>query len=58
MGQLTQFGAFSEDLPLGSRASHHHWHVSADEMALILEGTSVLTENGIQTVLQPGDAAC
>ncbi|WP_299687918.1 cupin domain-containing protein [uncultured Tateyamaria sp.] len=53
---LTQFGAFIEELPPGSRSSFSHWHATEDEMVLILDGT--LTENGVETILSPGDAAC
>ena len=56
--QLTQFGAFIEELPPGSRSSHSHWHTTEDEMVLILAGSATLVENGVETVLHPGDAAC
>ncbi|WP_299623182.1 cupin domain-containing protein [uncultured Tateyamaria sp.] len=55
---LTQFGAFIEELPPGSRSSHTHWHKTEDEMVLILTGRIVLTEDGVETTLGPGDAAC
>lgn len=57
-GGLTQFGAFIEELPPGSRSSHSHWHATEDEMVLILDGTLTLTEGGTDTILGPGDAAC
>lgn len=57
-GQLTQFGAFIEELPPGSHSSHAHWHATEDEMILILSGEVVASENGVQTVLAAGDAAC
>jgi len=56
--RLTQFGAFIEELPPGSRSSHSHWHTTEDEMVLILAGSTTLVENGVETVLHPGDAAC
>ena len=56
--QLTQFGAFIKELPPGSRSSHSHWHTTEDEMVLILAGSATLVENGVETVLHPGDAAC
>jgi uncharacterized cupin superfamily protein len=31
-GGLTQFGAFLEELPPGSRSGHRHWHEAEDEM--------------------------
>lgn len=55
---LSQFGAFIEELPPGSKSSHNHWHQAEDEMVLILSGTIVLVEDGVETTLQPGDAAC
>lgn len=55
---LTQFGAFIEELPPGSSSSHAHYHTTEDEMILILSGTATVTENGTETVLEPGDAAC
>ena len=57
-GHLTQFGALIEELPPGSRSSHPHWHQEEDEMVLLLSGTLILIENGSETELQPGDAAC
>ena len=56
--KLTQFGAFIEELPPGSRSSHAHWHAREDEMVLILSGAVTLRENGVETVLTQGDAAC
>lgn len=55
---LTQFGAFVEELPPGSRSSHSHWHATEDEMVLILSGEVTLIEGTSQTTLSPGDAAC
>lgn len=57
-GGLTQFGMFIEELPSGSRSSHAHWHATEDEMVLILSGTATLHEDGRQTELHAGDAAC
>jgi uncharacterized cupin superfamily protein len=56
-GGLTQFGAFIELLPPGSRSSFRHWHEAEDEMILMLEGEMVLIEDREQ-VLVAGDAAC
>lgn len=56
-GGLTQFGAFIEILPPGSRSSFRHWHAAEDEMVLILSGTVVLVEEQ-ETLLHPGDVAC
>ncbi|MGJ8617245.1 MAG: cupin domain-containing protein [Sulfitobacter sp.] len=57
-GGLTQFGAFIEELPPGSHSSYAHWHRSEDEMMLVLSGEVVAIENGVDTLLTPGDAAC
>ncbi len=56
-GGLTQFGAFIEILPPGSRSSIKHWHSAEDEMAYVLEGEVTLVEGETETVLRPGDAA-
>ncbi len=55
---LTQFGAFIEELPPGSHSSHAHWHASEDEMILVLSGEVTVSENGVETLLTAGDAAC
>jgi Cupin domain len=56
-GGLTQFGAFIEVLPPGSRSSIRHWHSAEDEMVFVLEGEITLHEGSIETVLRPDDAA-
>jgi uncharacterized cupin superfamily protein len=56
-GGLTQFGAFVEILPPGSRSSIKHWHSNEDEMVYVLEGEITLIEGGTETLLRPGDAA-
>lgn len=56
-GGLTQFGAFVEELPPGSRSGRRHWHETEDEMIYVLSGEVVLVEED-ETVLRPGDAAC
>ena len=55
-GGLTQFGAFVEELPPGSRSGHRHWHANEDEMILMLAGEVVLIEDS-ETLLRAGDAA-
>ncbi|WP_043699767.1 cupin domain-containing protein [Yoonia vestfoldensis] len=57
-GGLTQFGAFTETLPPGSRSSLRHWHQQEDEMIFMLAGEVVVHEGPDQTKLLPGDAAC
>jgi len=56
-GGLTQFGAFIETLPPGSRSSIKHWHSAEDEMVYMLAGEVTLVEGDAETVLRPGDAA-
>ena len=56
-GQLTQFGAFIEHLPPGSRSGFRHWHQAEDEMVYVLTGEVVLVEDS-ETVLHSGEAAC
>ncbi len=56
-GGLTQFGAFVEILPPGSRSSIKHWHSGEDEMVYVLEGEVTLTEGETEFLLRPGDAA-
>jgi uncharacterized cupin superfamily protein len=56
-GGLTQFGAFVEELPPGSRSGHRHWHQAEDEMVYILNGHGILVEE-TETPLHPHDIAC
>lgn len=56
-GGLTQFGAFVEILPPGSRSSIRHWHSDEDEMVYVLEGTVTLHEGDGTATLGAGDAA-
>jgi uncharacterized cupin superfamily protein len=55
-GGLSQFGAFIEELPPGSRSSFRHWHANEDEMIYLLSGAAMLIEDA-ETTLVPGDAA-
>jgi uncharacterized cupin superfamily protein len=55
-GGLTQYGAFIEVLPPGSRSSFRHWHETEDEMVYVLSGEVVLIEDS-ETVLRAGDCA-
>ncbi len=54
---LTQFGAFVEILPPGSKSSIKHWHSEEDEMVYVLEGEVLLHEGDSRTPLRPGEAA-
>lgn len=55
-GGLTQFGAFIEILPAGSKSSFRHWHETEDEMICLLSGEVVLVEDS-ETILRAGDVA-
>jgi uncharacterized cupin superfamily protein len=55
-GGLTQFGAFIEILPPGTRSSFRHWHAAEDEMVVILSGEVVLVEDH-EDLLRAGDVA-
>ncbi|WP_106744861.1 cupin domain-containing protein [Yoonia maritima] len=56
-GGLTQFGAFTETLPPGSKSSLRHWHQTEDEMIYMLSGTVTVHEGDSTGTLTPGDAA-
>ena len=56
-GGLTQFGAFVEVLPPGSRSSIRHWHAEEDEMIYMLSGEVLVHEGDSVTPLRPGEAA-
>lgn len=56
-GGLTQFGAFVEILPPGSRSSVKHWHKGEDEMVYMLAGEALLHEGDSVTPLLVGQAA-
>lgn len=57
-GGLTQFGAFVEILPPGSRSSLCHWHQREDEFIYMLTGAVTVHEGGESTLLHPGQAVC
>ncbi|THD81566.1 cupin domain-containing protein [Aliigemmobacter aestuarii] len=56
-GGLTQFGAFIEILPPGSRSSLKHWHAEEDELVHVLTGEVLLHEGAAVHHLRPGDTA-
>lgn len=56
-GGLTQFRAFVEVLPPGSRSSIKHWHSTEDEMVYMLAGEVLIHEGDTTTPLRPGEAA-
>ncbi len=56
-GGLSQFGAFVEILPPGSKSSIKHWHQTEDEMIYMLAGEVTLHEGATQSLMRPGDCA-
>ncbi len=54
---LTQFGVNLMRLPPGQWSSQRHWHSAEDEFVWVVEGEVVLVEDGVETVLRPGDCA-
>lgn len=56
-GGLTQFGAFVEILPPGSRSSIKHWHSAEDEMVYVLSGEVTLHEGDAASPVRAGEAA-
>ena len=54
---LSQFGAFVEVLPPGSRSSVKHWHRTEDEMVYVLAGTVTLHGGDTVCDLHPGEVA-
>jgi uncharacterized cupin superfamily protein len=57
-GGLTQFGAFVEILPPGSRSSLCHWHREEDEFVYMLSGEVTVYEDSVATLLRAGEAVC
>lgn len=56
-GGLSQFGAYMQIMPPGSRSSEKHWHSAEDEMVFVLEGEVTLCEGEAEAILKAGDAA-
>ncbi|TBN41253.1 cupin domain-containing protein [Paracoccus subflavus] len=57
-GGLTQFGVALETLHPGKQSSQPHWEQHDDEFLYILEGALTVIENGVPTIIHPGDACC
>ncbi len=57
-GGLTQFGVALERLHPGRQSSQPHWEQHEDEFLYMLEGELTVVENGVETVIHPGDACC
>ncbi len=57
-GGLSQFGAFTETLPPGSRSSLKHWHLKEDEFIYVIVGKALVHEGDQVTEIGAGDAAC
>ncbi len=57
-GGLTQFGAAYETLLPGGQSSQMHWEEQEDEFLFLLSGALTVVEDGVETVIGPGDACC
>lgn len=57
-GGLTQFGAAFETLHPGGQSSQMHWEEHEDEFLYMLSGALTVIEDGVGTVIGPGDACC
>lgn len=57
-GGLTQFGAAVETLMPGGQSSQMHWEEREDEFLYMLSGMLTVVEDGVETVIGPGDACC
>jgi uncharacterized cupin superfamily protein len=56
-GGLTGFGVSEETLQPGAQSSQPHWHEREDEFLYVLEGALTVVEDGVETLLGPGDVA-
>jgi uncharacterized cupin superfamily protein len=54
---LTQFGINLLTLPPGAWSSQRHWHTAEDEFIYVVSGEVVLSTDGGEEVLRPGDCA-
>lgn len=54
---LTKLGANRVVLKPGAWSSQRHWHISEDELVVMLSGEAVLVEDEGETVLRAGDIA-
>lgn len=52
---LQKLGAREVTLEPGAWSSQRHWHISEDELAVMLSGEAVLVEDDGETALLPGD---
>ena len=57
-GGLTQFGVALETLHPGRQSSQPHWEEHEDEFLYMLDGALTVIEDGVETVILPGDACC
>ena len=57
-GRLAQFGAALETLLPGGQSSQMHWEEHEDEFLYLLAGSLTVVEDGVETVIGPGDACC
>ncbi|MBK4215914.1 cupin domain-containing protein [Paracoccus caeni] len=57
-GGLTQFGLALETLQPGKQSSQPHWEQHEDEFLYLLDGELTVVEDGVETLIHPGDACC
>ena len=57
-GGLTQFGIALETLHPGRQSSQPHWEEHEDEFLYMLDGALTVVEDGVETIIHPGDACC
>jgi uncharacterized cupin superfamily protein len=55
-GGIKAYGAAYEEILPGGQSSQMHWHEGEDEFLYVLSGELTVVENGVETVLFPGDA--
>jgi uncharacterized cupin superfamily protein len=54
-GGLTQYGVARETLDPGAQSSQMHWEDREDELLYMLEGELTVIEDGVATIIGPGD---
>lgn len=55
-GGLTQYGVALETIHPGGVSSQMHWESHEDEFLYMLEGEITVVEDGVETIIGPGDA--
>lgn len=55
-GGLTQFGVALETLNPGEQSSQMHWEDREDEFLYMLQGEITVVEDGVESIIHPGEA--